>query len=344
MIAFRRPENRIGRLLQISGPLVISVFLGYIVAADRTISFGMNDTIGAIAGWWASTTLFLAIYLAFPLVGILFPDGRLPGPRWRLPILVLTLVQVAVAAVYAVAAGPVELDLPDNPFGLVAFPPEVKNAVGLLGTLALVLAMAFAVVAIAVRWRRGSRVERSQLKWLFAALVVAGILFPLTFGASSRDEPPSIWPTLGVGSALLIPISIGIAILRYRLYEIDRLISRTVSWAVITGVLVVAFAGAVVALQAALAGFTQGQTLAVAASTLAAFALFQPLRRRVQAAVDRRFDRTRYDGQLTADAFAERLRNVVDVATLRAALVETVDQSVHPFESAVWLRTRARGR
>ena len=127
LIAFRRPENRIGRLLQISGPLVISVFLGFIAGSGSDDVVGMNDPIAAIAGWWASTTLFLAIYLAFPLVGILYPDGRLPGPRWRLPILVLTLVQVAVAVVYAVAAGPVELDLPDNPFGLVAFPPEVQE-------------------------------------------------------------------------------------------------------------------------------------------------------------------------------------------------------------------------
>jgi len=166
------------------------------------------------------------------------------------------------------------------------------------------------------------------------------VLFPLTFG-SSAFEGSSFLTNLSVASVLLIPVAIGIAILRYRLYEIDRLVSRTVSWAVVTGVLVTVFAGAVVALQGVLDGVTQGQTLAVAASTLVAFALFQPIRRRVQSVVDRRFDRARYDAQRTVDAFAERLRNEVDLTTLRTALVATADDAVRPVSSTVWLRTGA---
>ena len=132
---------------------------------------------------------------------------------------------------------------------------------------------------------------------------------------------------------LAMPIAIGIAVTRYRLYEIDRLISRTIGWALVTGVLVLVFAGTVVGLQAILARITQGETLAVAASTLVAFALFQPVRRRVQTAVDRRFDRARYDGDRTAAAFTERLREQVDLAGLEADIAGVVDTALRPSSS-----------
>lgn len=130
----------------------------------------------------------------------------------------------------------------------------------------------------------------------------------------------------------------GVAILRYRLYEIDRLISRTIGWAIVTGLLVAVFAGAVVGLQALLAGFTQGQTLAVAASTLVAFALFQPVRRQVQRAVDRRFDRARYDAERTAGAFADRLRDETDIETVTADLTATTRAALAPAGLGIWIR------
>ena len=146
--------------------------------------------------------------------------------------------------------------------------------------------------------------------------------------------------SVGFIGLIALPIAIGIAILRYRLYDIDRLISRTIGWAMVTGLLVALFAGLVVVLQAPLAPLTKENTIAVAASTLVAFALFQPLRRRVQRAVDRRFDRARYDGQRTVDAFAERLRNEVDLGTLRGALVATAEGAVRPTGAGLWLRPR----
>ena len=142
--------------------------------------------------------------------------------------------------------------------------------------------------------------------------------------------------------ASTVPIAIGIAVLRYKLYEIDRLVSRTIGWALVTGVLVAIFAVGVLALQALLAGFTQGQTLAVAASTLTAFALFQPVRRRVQTAVDRRFDRARYDGERTAAAFADRLREQVDLVSLSGDITGTVDTALRPTSIGVWLRAPRR--
>ena len=138
-----------------------------------------------------------------------------------------------------------------------------------------------------------------------------------------------------------MPAAIAIAVLRYRLYEIDRIISRTLSWATVTGVLLVVFAGLVVGLQALLSGVTQGQTLAVAASTLAAFALFQPVRRSVQRAVDRRFDRARYDSERTAAAFAERLRTEVDLEAVAVDLTGSVERALRPRTLGIWLKARS---
>ena len=148
------------------------------------------------------------------------------------------------------------------------------------------------------------------------------------------------WIFMVAGLALL-PIAIGIAVLRYRLYEIDRIISRTIGWAVTSGVIVAIFAGIVVGLQGLLTEATGGSTVAVAASTLVAFALFQPVRRRVQRSVDHRFNRARYDAQLLVDVFGERLRYDVDLGALRAALSATATDAVQPTSSTVWLRNVA---
>jgi len=139
-------------------------------------------------------------------------------------------------------------------------------------------------------------------------------------------------------SITLVPLAIGIAVLRYRLYEIDRIISRTVGWTIVTGALVAAFAVLVVGLSGALATFAQGQTVAVAAATLLVFALFQPVRRRVQRAVDRRFDRARFDAERTAAAFSTRIRDEVDMATLTGDLAFTTQTALAPAALAVWIR------
>ena len=341
VIAWRRPENRVGRLLQTSGVLVAAAFVGYFVAAIRMETSGPNDVMGGVAGWWASSTLFLAIYTAFPLLGLLFPDGRLPGPRWRLPVAGITLAIIACCSLFAVAAGSLGPDLPNNPFGLIAVPAPLWNAASTLGTVLLVVSMALGVGAVVVRWRRGGARERSQLKWLAAAILVSAILFSVSFGGSS-DEETSPLAIVGIGSASLIPIAIGVAVLRYRLYDIDRIISRSVGWAIVTGILIAVFGGLVVGLQGLLGGVTQGSTLAVAASTLVAFALFQPVRRRVQQEVDRRFDRARYDGERLAQAFSSRLRDEVDLAAIGHSLLATAHEAVRPADAAVWLRNASR--
>lgn len=196
------------------------------------------------------------------------------------------------------------------------------------------------VAALVVRWRRGSTLERTQIKWVAAAsvvLLVGEIASLLTFDPTNPLGNPITFAAATLCTAV-VPLAMGVAILRYRLYEIDRLISRTIGWAIVTGLLVAVFAGAVVGLQALLAGFTQGQTLAVAASTLVAFALFQPVRRQVQRAVDRRFDRARYDAERTAGAFADRLRDETDIETVTADLTATTRAALAPAGLGIWIR------
>jgi len=191
------------------------------------------------------------------------------------------------------------------------------------------------VVAVVQRFRRSHAAERQQMKWFLAAVALLASTMVVLAAAQN------VWTwNLTMAALAFVPIAIGIAILRYRLYEIDRLISRTIGWALVTGVLAAVFVGVVIALQALLAGFTQGETLAVAGSTLLAFALFQPVRRRIQVAVDRRFDRARYDGQQLVDTFGERLRDEVDLETIRAEVPATVDAAVRPATVGLWLRER----
>jgi drug/metabolite transporter (DMT)-like permease len=166
-----------------------------------------------------------------------------------------------------------------------------------------------------------------------------------SFALGNQDPPITLSVTLiAYAGILLMPVAIGIAILRYRLFEIDRIISRTIAWAVVTGVLGTVFAATVVGLQSVLSRFTQGETLAVAGSTLVAFAIFQPVRRRVQWIVDRRFNRARYDAEHTATAFAGRQRDQTNIAGLRVDLVGTIDSALHPQTVGVWIRPSGRGR
>jgi len=220
-----------------------------------------------------------------------------------------------------------------------AFAPDAQA----IGTLLL------AMVAVISRYRRGDRVVRLQIRWFVAAVAILpvsllGILVELGLRAAGAFDGQADAPN-GLAFAIVsdvgilaLPIAIGIAVTRYRLYEIDRLISRTIGWALVTGVLLAVFGGTVIGLQAVLDRVMQGQTLAVAASTLIAFALFQPVRRRVQHLVDRRFDRARYDGDRTAAAFAERLREQVDLAGLEADFTGVVDVALRPRSVGVWIR------
>jgi hypothetical protein len=275
--------------------------------------------------------------IAFIGVPLLFPDGRLPSRRFR------WVVGIAVAGLAAWSVSGLLFDAtgqPRNTVGDVLAP--AAPAFQAFFFVSILVGFGGAVIAVSQRYRRGGRVQRQQVKWLAADVTLASILLPPA--VLLTDVNPGLASTLS-GTAIIamfaLPVVIGIAILRYRLYEIDRIISRTIGWAILTVTLGAAFFTSIIGIQALLASFTQSQTIAVAASTVVAFVLFQPVRRRVQGAVDRRFDRAGYDGQRTVDAFAERLRNEVDLGTLRTSLSATADEAVRPTSTGVWLRPKA---
>lgn len=296
-----------------------------------------------LIGWVALLGSLLwapAPVLLLPAVALIFPTGTLPGPRWRWPVALIAALVVMQVTVALIRPGPLTDSMSDNPL-TPWLPPvsermlEALRALEAVGRLALPLAAGLGVAAILIRFRRSHGGERQQLKWFLAAVVPATVLLPVS--VSEVASSPLI-DVLSVASLPVVGLSIAIAILRYRLYEIDRLISRGVSWAVLSGLLLAVYGGAVLLLQTALGDLIQGQTVAVAGSTLLAAALFQPLRRRIQVAVDHRFNRARYDAERTATDFAERLRDEVDLPALRGDFTGVVDTALHPSAISVWIR------
>lgn len=338
VIAWRVPDNRIGPLLVVGALLLEVVFVAWPLTVLSYFSGSVPPLVSGVIAWIATVSLLPALFLLLPTVGLLFPDGRLPGRRWRAPYAVcVALLGVGVVLTTIGPWVPSQEQPVPNPFALPGLSTAISEIGGALASVAVFAGFGLAVAGMIGRFRRGDAMERAQLKWLLAAVTAMGIAFPISF---ATDIGPA--DLIDLGSVLvgaLIPLAIGVAILRYRLYDIDRLISRSVSWAIVTGLLVAVFAAMVVGLQALLVDVTQGQTLAVAASTLVAFALFQPVRQRVQAVVDRRFDRARYDGERTAAAFAERLRDRVDLVGLEADLRRVAGETVRPASVDVWLRT-----
>ncbi len=348
VLTLRRPGNIVGVVLMLAAILLAAAFLGFPGGAVLYEERGRHDLLAGVVALIGALGIYPSVIAAGPLLALVFPTGRLPGPRWRWPVGAIVAMIAVGSATVVVRPGRIGgsgSSFADNPFGVSGLSgSEPLWAIGeTLVATALPFALLLALAAVIVRVRRSRGVERAQLKWFVASNAIFGVFFTVSVVDGATQ---TIVDVLAPWTLSLPPIAVGIAILRYRLYDIDRLISRTLSWAVISGVLVSAFAGAVVAMQAVLAGFTQGQTLAVAASTLVAFALFQPVRRRVQSAVDRRFDRARYDAQRTVEGLAAGLRDEFDLERLGTGLGAVVDRTLAPSSVGVWLRPslRARGR
>jgi hypothetical protein len=336
LLTVRRPDNVIGPMCLAFGLIFATYF-----PLDLLVRLGASSRLLDLVATFSSSSDAPGFILV-AMILILFPDGRLPGPRWRWTVWAAVVGTVAAVIGFALDPGPLAA-FPSvvNPIGIDGFPGTI---VGEIGYVALLVLLVAAVGALVTRWRRGVPVERAQIKWVAAAsvvLLVAEAANLATFNPADPLGSPIAVVIASAGTAL-VPLAIGIAILRYRLYEIDRLVSRTIGWAIVTALLVAVFAGMVVGLQAVLP-VASGDTLVVAASTLVAFALFQPLRRRVQRAVDRRFDRARYDGERTAAAFGERLRSEVDLGGLESDLADTVRTTLHPGSTHLWIRGRADG-
>jgi len=283
---------------------------------------------------------------------MLFPTGRPPSPRWRpaVALVVITTALLLVAALFSQQ----DLQVPQSLAAQNAPLLKVPNPLAIDGPLATLLAYGYAspftffvylipVAAVLARFRTAVGNERQQLKWFaFASslgmsfFVVSGLV-PTLFSYLS-----GLGPAIAIIAIDLIPISIAIAILRYRLYDIDLLIKRTLVYGATTAAIAATFWLGILALQRLLSPVTSGSEVAIAASTLASLALFQPVRRRVQDAVDRRFDRSRFNAARTVDAFADVLREEVDLDEVRADLLGSVQQTMAPAHASLWLRERAR--
>jgi hypothetical protein len=318
LLATRLPGNPIGWLLWLIAILWTIAIGGGLYADISTASYGGTLPGTSLMPLLTSLAAMPAIVLPVVFIPLYFPDGALPSPRWR-------------AIPWLAAAGIVLLFARDSGFGAGVGPVLEVATIVFIATC-----IPTAVLAVVVRYRRGDSTERQQLKWFVGASAIAAV----GLGAAILVPEPysqAGWLLCLTGLALL-PIAIGIAVLRYRLYEIDRIISRTLAYAILTAALAAVFVAVVLGLQGMLSRFIAGNTIAVAASTLVVAALFQPLRGRIKEAMDRRFNRARYDARRTSDRFAEVLRDDVDMGSIRDDLLTVVRDSLQPTTIGVWMR------
>jgi hypothetical protein len=352
LVASKRPCNPIGWICLAEG--LLWAFLGMIEAYGlyglaRPGSVPFPVAVYALGEWlWVPTVGLAAIYLV-----LLFPDGRLPSRRWR-PLAWLSGAAIVLGSTGSgLTPGPMaDFGGLRNPYGLEGqtWVAGAANVV-LVALLACILA---SLTSLVMRYRRSQGGVRQQIKWVaFAASVVGGGfvgamasgLVAVTFAPESWGgaNTPPVWFDLLFSMVLLsfgsVPIAVGIAVLRYRLYDIDVLINRALVYVSLTAVLVLLYSGGVVFLQHGFRTVTgQESQLAVVASTLVIAALFNPLRRRVQGFVDRRFYRSKYDARKTLEAFSAKLRDETDLAALNSELVGAVRETVQPALVSVWLR------
>ncbi len=361
LVATRQPRNPIAWILlavglvwELAGAFAESYVYYALVTAPGALP--RPDLVAVLT----SSSWVPGIGLIGTFLLLLFPDGRLASPRWRpfawftgIVLAGLTIVMPLLPAPLrdVAADGNVAMHLPDvaNPLGLDALHPVQQVIFPLV--FVVPLCIAGSALSLVGRFRRSSGQERLQLKWLAAAAAISAMIYGVTmvlsllFGGELWNNAVSPgWLTalqnLAVFVFLLIPVAVGIAILRYRLYDIDVIIRRTLVYGVLTAALALAYVAGVVTVSA-ITGAVTGQAnnnVAVAASTLAVAGLFSPLRRRVQSFIDRRFYRRHYDSQQTVAAFSARLRDRLDPAAVGIELVAQVTTTVHPSGVSLWLR------
>ena len=345
VLASRRPHHPVGWLL-----LAIGLSHQFSNLANDYVHYGVMvrpDGLPAatyLTGFYNSGTIVMVACIGF--VGLLTPTGSLPSPRWRWWARVVVAATVALVAAAALTPHPLEPEDPEFQSPLAA-PPALSDLLalaGIVGVVTLLVGLLVSAGSLVVRYRRARGLERQQLRWLALAaalaavvVVVTGLALALGLVGDSGDEVVLGWVSAVVLG--LMPLATGAAILRYRLYDLDRIISRTLAYGLLTLLLGGGYAMVVLGLGQLLG---RGSSLVVAAATLAVAAVFQPARRRVQGVVDRRFNRRRYDAARTIQVFSARLREQVDLDALTAELVVVADQTMQPTRVSVWLRPPAR--
>jgi hypothetical protein len=339
VVAWRRPANPLGWIM-LGGALfgALSEDASFYTVSDYRLRHG-----GLPLGWLALLAQpgWAPAVMMFGLVVLLFPDGRLPSPRWRWPargyvaVGLLWIVGAVFFTVRAIAGHHPQVDSAGNLFLLRGSDPAAGwfNLVQLVFFPVLAACWLASLARQVLSYRRSSGERRQQLKWLMAgsALTFAGVA--LAIGAGQTP----LGTVFAVVGFLAIPLCVGVAILRYRLFDIDRIISRTLAYAIVTGLLVGVYAGLVLL---ATQVFTVKSPVAVAAATLAAAALFNPVRYQVQRVVDRRFNRARYDADAAVAAFAARLQDAVNLDSVSDDLARVVTRSLEPAHLSVWISGR----
>jgi hypothetical protein len=351
VVAWRKPGNPLGWIILGTAVfLALSEDASYYAVADYRLRHG-----GLPLGWLALLTqpAWAPGIVLFGLALLLFPDGRPPSPRLRWMVWVYAAVAVCwITAAVAITVGAlIGHHIQVDPSGNLLLLDDSSRSSSwwiVLSNAFLALAAGCWLATLAAQvlsYRRSSGERRQQLKWLLAGSAIAfmGIVPVLVYSGSTSAYTGSapVELTVAVVGFAAVPLSIGVAVLKYGLFDIDRIISRTLAYAIVTGLLVGVYAGLVLLATRVLSFHTP---VAVAASTLAAAALFSPLRRRVQRAVDRRFNRARYDADRTVAAFAERLKDAVDLDSVRDDLACTVSRALEPAHVSVWVTQRDRAR
>ena len=341
LIVRRQARNAVGWILlgaavSFAVPQVASV---YVTSAEYSPAGGypIPGVVGLVGNFGFAT----AVWLTLGLLPLLFPDGRPLTPRWawavRFGAAALVVWQVT-RALDPGAVGDADATTPiANPIGN-ASAAALLSPVSQLAVIAVLLTLIPGIVSVVLRYRRGTAETRLQLRWFLAACVVMLLVTVIPFLQALLNLPaPPLVAVMAVGYSLA-PVAIGLAVARYRLYDIDVIINRALVYGATTAAIGGAFFGGIVLLQTLLRPFTTGSELSLAASTLVSFALFQPLRRRIQRAVDQRFYRSRYDAGRTVDAFSARLGDEVDLDAVRDDLLDAVGDTMQPAHASLWLR------
>jgi len=347
LIASRRPENPIGWILYGMGLWMAFGGFGQAYAVHALIAAPGSLPFGEVMAWVDSSSSGPAFLGLWVFVFLLFPNGRLLSARWRI-VLWLGIVALAGLALAAFQPGPLnDFGTINNPFGIQSL-AAVLDTVVTLSFWLCISALAASVVSLVLRFRRAHGDERQQLKWFASAALFMALIFmtaPIIWFTPALANT-LLWPILFVLAELPLPIAIVIAILRYHLYDIDFLIRRTLTYSIVTALLLMVYFASVILLQQAVATVTGSQQneLVTVLSTLAIAALFVPLRNRIQNAIDRRFNRQRYDAQKVLNQFATTVRDETDLEKLTGSLIDVVNETMQPRSVSLWLKPAADRR
>jgi MFS family permease len=348
LLVARRPANAIGWMMAAIGLMVPVFNTGSAYAAYVMSTRGRPDALAVFGAWCANWYWFVMLALALIYLPMLFPDGRLLSRRWLPAAVIGGIGTLGIVLLAALAGTLTEGDASgyriDNPIGIEDLGEPTKLPVFVVLEVLFAVGVVGAAASVVARLRRSRGVERRQLEWFAYTTVLfigSSMLTGIISDVTGVGWLGSVSFALSMIGLVCLPIAVGVAILRYRLYDIDLIINRTLVYGPLTATLALVYLGGVAATEAvfrALTGQNQQPQLAIVVSTLALAALFSPLRRRIQAFIDRRFYRNTYDARKTLEAFSAKLRDETDLDALNAELLDVIRETMQPEYVSLWLR------